>query len=1062
MAFAHLHMHSDHSLLDGYLKLGPAAEKVATDGQTAMAVTDHGTAAGWHEHNRACAKAGIKPIFGIEAYIAPGARDDRTMVEGFAGNGAYAHMTLLARDNTGLRNLICLSSLGNLEGFYRKPRIDMELLRRYSQGLIVSTGCPGSTFHTLLRLGQQGAAMDHLDQLTELPGATVIAEVMRHPSNGEVDEGFDYLIANLAPYKNVMSVATQDAHYIERDDHVVHGCMCALSSGKTWKDPKRFKFTGPDYWLKTEAEMLEAMASVQGGREMVHNAGVIADMCTADLAVLNQATNLPEFGEDPGAQLWAEVRAGLERKKAQGRPIQATEAQIEARLETEMSLIIARGFCSYFLMTSDWVRWSNSQGIRTGVCRGSGGGSLVAYLTDITQVDPMKWGLPWERFLNPERSGFPDFDIDVERSRRHEIVSYLRQRWGSDHVASIGNHNTVRPKAAIGDAARVLGALTPAQGHELSALCPPPKMGFTPSFDDMHNADLDAHAQSQKLRDKMYNGTPDERMALSLARRLEGVKRANGQHAAGLIISELPIWAQVPVRGTWDDMCAEWDWREVEASGCIKLDLLTLTTLDRITKALDKANVDENTIPGWWSFEDPDAFGWLCSQHSYAGLFQIGNSGIAEYTHAMQPHNTGDLSAAIALYRPGPMDQGMHNDYVKRKHGEEPVSYPTAEVEKLCSGVLEKTYGVMAYQENVMAIAQTVAGYSLGEADVLRRVMGKKKPDEMAKEWAKFERKAIANGVSAESAKTIWDWVEPFSGYGFNLSHSLGYAGTTFQTIQLARLYPEAWAAASLDIEDREKWPALLVSIAESGVQVKPIHHRTLAMDWTVDPSHRGVIRPGLNAVKGLSAASKASIVAGAPATPIEALLMPQVRFCDVLSLARLHVWPERAWAGWLEKHQAAIEKAVGKAKRGGWRRLAWPQHSSLPTLDLPKMPSSPRADPPTVRALRAAEVELLGIWVQSHPLAGASSERQVALKEWLGDDDAGDRWMSLAVHSVEQATSKKGNSYTRLTLADMKARVELFAFGKTTKAAQDLTPGSVVKCMLSKSDGRVSLRAIG
>lgn len=1055
MSFVHLHTHSDHSLLDGYLKLGRAAEKAAADGQPALALTDHGTVSGWHEHAAACDKAGIKPLFGIEAYIAPGSRFDKTPVPGFSGAGAYGHITVIAKDNIGLRNLIALASLGYLEGFYRKPRIDMELLHRHGHGLIVTTGCPGSTIHTHLRAGNADAAWGHLDDLLAISGATVLAEVMRHPSNAEADITQTQLVRHLVETKKqAMLVATQDAHYIDQGDANVHGCMCALGSGHTYNDPRRFKFTGPDYWLKTTAEMGEQFVEHP---EWLANTAIIADDCSASLDSLS-AINLPVYGENPVAELWQQVRSGIERLASEGRPVAATAEEIEERLHTEMSLIEARKFASYFLMTADWVRWANGRGIRTGVARGSGGGSLVAYVIGIVGTDPFRWDLPWERFLNPERSGFPDFDIDIEQSRRHEVVGYLRERWGSENVASIGNHNRVKPRAAIKDACRVLGQLDNNQAQELADLVPPDHAGFAASFDDMHNVDKDAYAQSAELRHRMYEGTQAEQCALALARRLEGVKRANGQHAAGLIVTDIPVWAAIPVRGSYEEMVAQWDWREVEASGAIKLDLLTLTTLDRISLTIEKAGVDENEIPGWLTYEDPEAFYWLAQQHSLAGLFQIGNPGIADFTRSMKPMCTEDLSAAVALYRPGAMSTDMHTKFSDRKNGRADVTFPSSEIEELVGDLLSETYGVLAYQENVMALAQHVAGFSLGEADVLRRVMGKKKPKEMAEQWAKFEAGAAASGVGRETALALWKWVEPFAEYGFNRSHSVGYAATCFQTIQLARLYPEAWAASLLDVEDHTKWPALMSSINESGTKVLPVHHAHFTGDWSAGD---GYIRTGLNAIKGLNKASKLSLIAGRPSTPIDALLLPQVRFCDVLSIARLHGWPERDWAPWLVRHQKQVERAIDKAKRGGWRHLAFPGHRKQPHIELPKLPPPLRQDAQTMHRLRVAEMELLGVWVAAHPLEGASEQVRTALTRFIdGDEDV--RWVNLAVSAATCATSKRGNPYIRLTLEDRKSRVEVFAFGKMAARAQNLSVGQIVKVQLAKEeDGRVSLRSI-
>ncbi|MEY3325773.1 MAG: hypothetical protein RL694_660, partial [Actinomycetota bacterium] len=806
--FVHLHVHTEYSMLDGAARIETLAQEVARTGDGAIAMTDHGNVFGAFDFYKAMKKAGVKPIIGIEAYVAPESRFDKKRVkwaeggeDDVSGGGAYTHMTLLAEDNIGLANLFKLSSLASLEGFYYKPRMDRELLSQYSQGLIATTGCPGGEIQTRIRMGAYKEARAAAATYRDIFGAeNYFVEIMDHGI--EIERRVKEDLLKLAQELGLPLLATNDLHYTYADDAKHHEALLCIQSGSTLADPKRFKFENSEFYLKDAATMRRIFKEIESACD---NTLLIAERCNTTLR--ENENLLPKFpvpaGETEDSWLVKEAHKGLQNRFNNVIP----DGYIE-RLNYELEVMTKMGFPGYFLVVADLVNHARSQGIRVGPGRGSAAGSLVSYGLGITALDPIKHGLLFERFLNPERISMPDIDLDFDERRRGEMIRYATNKYGDDRVAQIITYGTIKSKQSIKDSTRVLG-YPYAIGEKLTKALPPAIMGKDISLAGVFDKENDRYAEAQEFRN-IYETDPDSKTIVDMARGLEGLKRQWGVHAAGVILSREPLLDVIPIHRREADgaIITQFDMGACESTGLLKMDFLGLRNLSVLDDCLlnIKNNQGKNLVLEDLPLSDQKTFE-LLSRGDTLGVFQLDSAPIRALLRSMVPDSFEDISAVIALYRPGPMGVNAHNDYADRKNKRKKIEPIHPELSEALKEILDDTYGLIVYQEQVMAIAQKLAGFSLGRADLLRKAMGKKNKEILDKEYVHFEAGMRANGFSSVAIEELWKTLIPFSDYAFNRAHSAGYGVVSFWTAYLKANFPTEYMAALLTSvrDDKDK-----------------------------------------------------------------------------------------------------------------------------------------------------------------------------------------------------------------------------------------------------------------
>ncbi len=851
MSFAHLHLHTEYSLLDGASRPEELAKRVAQMGMPACAITDHGNMFGAVEFYNAMKKEKVKPIIGCEMYVAYGSRFDKAGVEdGQADAGANNHLIVLAANNEGYKNLVKLVLAGYTEGFYYKPRIDKELLREHREGLIVLSSCLKGEVSQSLAGGNLTKAKDAALQYKDILGAdNFFLEIQDHgiPDQQKIVP----MMARLGEETGLRLVATNDSHYLSKDDAFAHEVLLCIGTGKTLGDEKRMKFYSDDFYVKSPDEMRRIFS---GYGEALDNTVKIAERCNVSLDV--KGYHLPNFPVPQGKDLagyFAEVaRAGLERRLKTAAPLFAAKKkkhevpEYHDRLEREIDIIRTMGFPGYFLVVWDFIKYAKDNGIPVGPGRGSGAGSLVAYSMGITDVDPLDYDLLFERFLNPERLSMPDIDIDFCMNRRGEVIEYVRRKYGADKVAQIITFGTMAAKSVVRDVGRVLG-LPYGLVDKVAKTIPTGPDVTLPS----------AAKDSPALIEAMKNDHEVERI-IEIGSRLEGLSRHAGMHAAGVVITPEPVTNYVPLyRTNRDEILTQYDMRIVEKMGLLKMDFLglrTLTVIDdaiKSAKAVEGVTIDIDTLP----LDDPEVFR-LFQEGRTKGVFQFESGGMVDLLRKSHPTRFEDLAALNALYRPGALDAGMVDEFVRRKNGLSKAKYLVPAMKE----ILEETYGVIVYQEQVMQIAQQIAGYSLGQADLLRKAMGKKDAAVMAAERDKFVTGAVAKGVDKKKANDLFDYIEPFARYGFNKSHSVAYALVAWQTAWLKVHYPRHFMAALMTSEmDRTDFVVKFINEAsQMGIRILPPDINESNYAFTVVGPN---IRFGLGAVKGVGGSAIESIL---------------------------------------------------------------------------------------------------------------------------------------------------------------------------------------------------------
>jgi DNA polymerase-3 subunit alpha len=1063
-SFVHLHVHTDYSMLDGAARVDDLMGEAARLGMPAIAITDHGNVFGAFDFYKAGRRHGVKPIIGIEAYMTPRThRSERVRVrwgngggDDVSGNGAFTHLTLLAETTQGMHNLFRLSSLASLEGFFYKPRIDRELLARYHDGLIATTGCPSGEVQTFLRLGRYRDAVDTAAELRDVLGAgNLYVELMDHGLDIEKRVRDDLLA--IARDLGLPTVATNDLHYVRASDARSHEALLSVQSGSTLDDPKRFKFDADEFYLKTPAQMRELFRDVP---EACDTTLLVAERC--DVTFDESANLMPRFEPPDGSseESWFlhEVTAGLATRYPAGVPHHVRE-----QADYETRVILQMGFPSYFLVVADFIGWAKQQGIRVGPGRGSAAGSIVAYALGITDLDPLQHGLLFERFLNPERVSMPDIDIDFDERRRGEVIRYVTERYGDDRVAQIVTYGTIKAKAAVKDATRVLG-MPFAIGEKITKAMPPAVMGKDIPLAAIDDPSHPRHGEAGEVR-ALRDTNPDVARVLDTARGLENLRRQWGVHAAGVIMSSEPLVDHIPIMRREQDgaIITQFDYPTCETLGLLKMDFLGLRNLTVLDDALvnivanGKAPVELETL----TLDDPTTY-QLLARGDTLGVFQLDGGPMRSLLKLMRPDNFEDISAVLALYRPGPMGADSHTNYALRKNGQQPSTPIHPELAEPLADILDTTYGLIVYQEQVMAIAQRVAGYSLGKADLLRRAMGKKKKEILDAELAPFAAGMRANGFSDEAIRTLWEILVPFSDYAFNKAHTAGYGLVSYWTAYLKANYPAEYMAALLTSvrDDKDKSALYLAECRRMGIAVLPPDVNASAADFTPIGDD---IRFGLAAIRNVGRNVVDGIVSareerGAFTDFPDFLAKVPTVVCNkrvVESLVKAGAFDSLGHTrrSLVLVHEQAVDAVVDvkRAEAVGQFDLFGAAETAA---DAPVMGVAVPDVPEWEKAVRLGyEREMLGLYVSDHPLLGVEHLLSgsvdcgvAALVDDGGPPGGAQVTVGGLVTAVQRKITKKGDTYAVVTLEDLEGGVDVMVWPSTYASyGTVLAPDTVV-----------------
>ena len=1076
--FVHLHVHTEYSMLDGASLLDGLFSRVNDLGMTSIAMTDHGNLHGAYDFYSKARAHGVKPIIGIEAYVTPGTqRTERRRVkwgkgdvaeEGgndVAGGGAYTHMTMWAENTLGMQNLFRLSSRSSLEGYYFKPRMDKEILAEHSEGLIVSTGCPSGAVQTRLRLGQYDEAVREASELQEIFGRdSVYLELMDHGIDIEKRVRDDLL--RLGKQLGIPPIATNDSHYNNPEDADAHDALICVASGKRLSDPNRLKFDGGGYYIKSAAEMRELWADRFDMPEACDNTLAIAERCevtfTESTGGYMARADVPA-GEDEESWFRKEVWRGIEARY----PGEALTQEVKDRVEMELGIISHKGYCGYYLVVADFINWSKDNGIRVGPGRGSGAGSIAAYALRITDLCPLEHGLFFERFLNPERPSMPDFDIDFDDARRGEVIAYVSEKYGSERVAQIATFGRLKSKAAIKDAARVLDHGF-AISDKITKALPADVMGKGVPLKELFNPEHKRYNDGGEFR-SLYEQDPEVRTIYETATGLEGQIRNWGVHAAGVIMSSEPLIDIVPIMSRPQDgaVITQFDYPMCESLGLVKMDFLGLSNLRILEDALGniKANKGEDVVLEDLPFDDRATYE-LMGRGDTLGVFQLDGGGMRALLRSMQPDKFADITAVSALYRPGPMGADSHNKYARRKNGREPIDPIHPALAEPLEEVLGETYGLIVYQEQVMAIAQVLAGFTLGAADNLRRAMGKKKKAELDKQYAGFQAGMLERNYPQKAIDTLWEILLPFSDYAFNKSHSAAYGVITYWTAYLKANYPTEYMAALLTSvkDDKDKMAIYLNECRRMKILVLPPDVNESAHNFTaVDRD----IRFGLTAVRNVGSNVVDGIVAGRTDNGRYA------DFNDFLSKAPVQVCNKRVIDSLIKagafddmKHKRRALVAIHETAVDQYvdikRNEAIGQDSLFAGLGdeddgdggFGVSVAIPDIDDWDKMTLLGHEREMLGLYVSDHPLLGLehvlSTGTDCTIGQLVTDEDrphGSTVTVSGLVTSVQRKITKNGDPWATVTLEDLEGAIDVLLFPSSYRLASPyLTEDAIIR----------------
>ena len=1040
--FTHLHVHTEYSMLDGAARLGDLFTYAKELGMKSMATSDHGFLFGAFDFWRQAKAHDIKPIIGVEAYLTPGThRTDRSRVrwgdgsrDDVSGGGAYTHMTMWAETTEGMHNLFRASSIASLEGQLYKPRMDREVLQTYSKGLIATTGCPSGEVQTRLRLGQFDEAVQAASEFRDIFGKdNFYCEVMDHGL--DIERNVQEDLHRLAKKLNLPFVATNDLHYTRQEDHTAHAALLCVQSGSTLTDPKRFKFDADNFYLRSAEEMYALFGDIPGACE---NTLEIAERCNVEFNT--KANYMPNFpvpeGENEESWFVKEVEKGLHYRFPQGVP-----DTVRKQAEYEVGVITSMGFPGYFLVVADFINWAKRNGIRVGPGRGSGAGSMVAYAMRITDLNPLDHDLIFERFLNPDRVSMPDFDVDFDDRRRGEVIDYVTEKYGEEKVAQIVTFGTIKAKQALKDASRVMDQPY-SVGERLTKAMPPDVMGKNIALANVYNEEDKRYAEAADLRaliedpvDKIYG------QVFETAKGLEGLKRQWGVHAAGVIMSSKNLVDVIPVmrREADGQVITQFDYPTCEGLGLIKMDFLGLRNLTIISDAVENIKVNRciDLDLESLSLDDPESYR-LLARGDTLGVFQLDGGPMRSLLKLMEPEEFEHISAVLALYRPGPMGANSHTNYALRKNGKQEIEPIHPELEEPLKDILDTTYGLIVYQEQVMAIAQKVANYTLGEADLLRRAMGKKKKAELDKQYATFHDGMISNGYSEGAIKALWDILLPFSDYAFNKAHTAAYGLVSYWTAYLKAHYPQEYMAALLTSvgDNKDKLALYLNECRAMGITVlaPDVNESTLTFAPVGDDIRfgMGAIRNvGANVVEGMIAARKEK---GRYESFNDFLKKVPLQVCNKRTIESLIKAGAFDDLGHTRRslsliHEAAVDVAVAVKRKEAAGQFdlfgSLGMDDALGdelTVTIPDVPEWDR------REKLNFERDMLGLYVSDHPLRGLeralSDAASHSVHDIIGEDSHVRDGETVTVAGMLTGVSRRiakssGNQYASVELED-------------------------------------------
>ncbi len=1100
-SFVHLHTHTEFSMLDGAARIGDVVAKAVADGMPAVGITDHGNMYGILDFYKECHAQGVTPVLGTELYMAGQSRHERPVRRGRLDDGGgdgdqgeklYYHLTALAETTQGYRNLMKLSSAAYLEGYYYKPRVDWELLDAYHDGIIVTTGCLGGVvLQSLLRDDFKGA-VDKAARLQDIFGReSLFVELQDHglPEQRRTNP----LLLDLARRIEAPLLATNDSHYTHRADALAHDALLCVQTGSQMDDPNRFKFHGDEHFLKTAAEMRSLFNELP---EACDNTLWIAERANVEIEF--GRPQLPEFELPAGFTSQGEYLRHLTMDGARERYGDPLPAAVVERLEYELGVIERMGFSAYFLVVWDLIRYAKSNSIRVGPGRGSAAGCCVAYCLRIVELDPIRYDLLFERFLNPGRKQMPDIDMDFDSRYRAEMIRYAADKYGWDHVAQIVTFSTIKARAAVRDAARVLG-YPYALGDRVAKAMPPLVMGRdTPLWAclEPHPKYEDGYKVASELRE-MCALDPDVKKVVEVARGLEGLRRQDGIHAAAVVITNEPLTEYLPIQrkpGPGGDpqdapIVTQYEMHGVEELGLLKMDFLGLRNLDVIELALDLieegrgARPDIDAVP----LDDDLTLGMLRRGDSI-GVFQLEGGPMRALMRSLAPTSFEDVAALVALYRPGPMAANMHNDFADRKNGRKPIDYLHPDMAQ----ALDSTYGLCVYQEEMMRLSQIFAGYSLEEADNLRKAAGKKIREVMAKEREKFVAGCVEQGYGAELGTKLFDMIEPFADYAFNKSHSYGYGFVAYQTAYLKAHYPTEYLAALLTSvkDDKDRSAPYLAECRGLGIQVRVPDVNLSGSDFTaripgglgsadagdLPPGCPGVIPFGLSAIRNVGEGLVAQMISEREK---EGPFSDFYDFCQrvdpmvlnkraVESLIKAGAFDSLGLPrkGLLLVHEQIIDRTLARRReRDAGVMSLFDDLSDSPdaSFDDARVPI-PEVEFDKHQKL-VFEKEMLGLYVSDHPLMGyeAALRRatECSIGELLESKDGETKSVGGVVTNLVRKYTRKGDLMATFVLEDLESAINAWVFPRTMLDYGALLADDavvVVKGRLDQRDDEVKL----
>ncbi|MEX2324684.1 MAG: DNA polymerase III subunit alpha [Nitriliruptoraceae bacterium] len=1061
-SFVHLHVHTEYSMLDGASRIDDLVQKVARDEQPAVAITDHGVLFGLVDFYNAATKQDVRPILGCELYQAIGSRKEQRL-GGADGRQRYYHLTALAASDTGYRNLMNLSTRAYLEGMWYKPRVDRDLLAEHADGMVVLSGCLGSEVNQHLLAGDLAAARDTLGTFKDIYTAErFFVELMDH---GLPEQRKTWpLLEQLARELGLRTVITNDSHYTEPDDAEAHDALLCIQTGSRISDTDRFRFSGPDYYVTTARQMRERFADHRASLDATLD---IAEMCQASI----------EFGLDllprfpcPDGMTEAEY---LRQKVWQGAALRYGSAMpddVARRIEYELSVIEQMDFPAYFLIVADLCEYARDAGIRVGPGRGSAGGSVVAYCTDITRIDPIRHGLIFERFLNPERLQMPDIDIDFDDRRRGEMIRYAAQRYGESQVAQIVTFGTIKAKSAIRDAARVLDEPFKI-GDELAKMMPPATQGREATLTEAY----DKSAEMRQARED-----PTYKRVLETAERLEGLKRQHGIHAAAVIIGANPLPQTIPLLKTDNgEIVTQYEMHAAEALGLLKMDFLGLRTLtvisdaERHVQANRSVDIDLDDAELLGDMADPATYNMLSTGHTL-GIFQLDSGGMQTLVRRLKPTRFEDISALLALYRPGPLGESMHLTFADRKNGLEELQFDHADLEP----ILGETYGVIVYQEQVMKIATDLCGFTLAEADALRKAVGKKDRELMEAQREQFVAGGVERGYDRGFVTNLWQLIERFAEYGFNKSHTVAYGVVSYQTAWLKTHYPVEYMAALLTSvkNNKDSKPLYLNECRRMGIAVLPPDINRSDADFT---PHGDEVLFGLTAVRGVGQGIVEQIVDARTrkgeftdfpdfCAKVDASVLNK-RTLENLILAGAFRNVGHARRGLLQAYEPIVEAALARkrAEAAGQFSLFDGLATDTNADDGFVEDTIIGDDEFSKSQLLKFEREMLGLYVSDHPLFGVERVLDVHIDTTCADLLAASDGANVTVGGVltglQKKFTRKGDTYLVATLEDLTGAVEVVFWPTTYRVAHEALDEDAVLVIagrLESREGSVKLTA--